>query len=105
MMKFEQLAQPVNDLAACLTKYLKITRTTLERVLDHAQSRGFRVKTSREQALKLLESAINPGKSPTFRSGKAGKWRESFAPEHKSIFKQVAGDLLIRLGYEISNDW
>jgi len=78
---------------------------TLERVLDHAQRCGFVVKTSREQALRVLDSAINPEQSPTFRSGKVGKWRAAFKSSHKKTFKNVAGDLLIRLGYETSNDW
>jgi hypothetical protein len=25
--------------------------------------------------------------------------------EHKNLFKDVAGDLLVRLGYEENNDW
>jgi hypothetical protein len=55
--------------------------------------------------LDSLESAINPSKSPTFRSGKTGEWKKHFTEEHKRIFKDVAGDLLIKLGYEKSNDW
>jgi sulfotransferase 6B1 len=78
---------------------------TLERVLDHAQRRGFTVNTTREQALRVLDSAINPEKSPTFRSGKVGKWRAAFKESHKKIFKDVAGDLLILLGYDETNDW
>ncbi len=77
----------------------------LEKVLDFVEGRGFRVRTSRQQALEALESAIHPQKSPTFRSGKIGKWREVFSEEHKSLFKTVSGDLLIRLGYETSDAW
>ncbi len=55
--------------------------------------------------LDSLESSINPSKSPTFRSGKTGEWKKFFTPEHKKVFKDVAGDLLIRLGYEKNNDW
>jgi len=32
-------------------------------------------------------------------------WRTSFTPENKALFKEVAGDLLIQLGYEKDNDW
>ncbi len=52
-----------------------------------------------------LEAAIDPRRSPTFRSGKTGEWKRYFSPEHKRVFKQVAGDLLIRLGYEQNDDW
>ena len=59
----------------------------------------------REQVFEALESSINPGKSPTFRSGKTGEWKKYFKTEHKKIFNDVAGDLLIRLGYEKNRDW
>ncbi len=50
--------------------------------------------------LDFLETSINPKKSPTFRSGKTGEWKKHFTDEHKRIFKDAAGDLLTRLGYE-----
>ena len=40
-----------------------------------------------------------------FRKGVAGDWRNVFTEEDKSIFKEVAGDLLIELGYEKDNGW
>jgi hypothetical protein len=78
---------------------------TLRRILNHAEKHGFPVNIPRKQALLLLDSAINPETSPTYRSGKTGKWREAFTEEHKSIFKGIAGDLLIRLGYEEDENW
>jgi len=78
---------------------------TLLRVLNHARSRGLNILVREQEALRALESAIDPQKSPTFRSGKIGKWRESFSEAHRLLFKEVAGDLLIRLGYEQNNDW
>jgi len=78
---------------------------TLLKVLDHARGRGFPVNVGEQEALDILKSAIDPAKSPTYRSGKVGKWRESFTEEHKALFKEITGDLLVRLGYEESNDW
>lgn len=77
---------------------------TLDLILDHLLSR-VPLAISRETILDALESSINPGKSPTFRSGKTGEWRKHFTEEHKQIFKDVVGDLLIRLGYEKDKDW
>jgi len=74
-------------------------------VVDYAVSCGFPLESGRDESIKILNAAINPGKSPTYRSGKIGKWRESFTDEHKVIFKEVAGDLLVRLGYERNQDW
>ncbi len=80
-------------------------RGALGVVLDHAVERGFPLKIPREEAISLLEAALNPRKSPTFRSGKAGGWREVFTPAVKRLFKETAGDLLIALGYESDDDW
>jgi sulfotransferase 6B1 len=76
----------------------------LDRILDHFLAR-VSLGTPRLEILNGLEASINPSRSPTFRSGKTGEWKKYFTSEHKRIFKQVAGDLLIQLGYEKDNDW
>ena len=78
---------------------------TLDAMLDEVESTGYRIPTPRGKALKILVRAIQPGKSHTFRSGKTGGWRDHFTEEHKRLFKDVAGDLLVKLGYEKNNDW
>jgi hypothetical protein len=90
LIHFEDL---VNDRAAALNC-----------ILDHLLAR-VPLRTPRQLILEALESSINPGKSPTFRSGKTGEWRKHFTEEHRRMFKEAAGDLLIRLGYESNNDW
>lgn len=74
-------------------------------VLDHAMERGFPIETERARAIQILAKNIDPARSPTFRSGKVGGWKARFTGEHKRLFKEIAGDLLIRLGYEQDNDW
>ena len=78
---------------------------TLNGMLDEVEKTGYRIPTPRDQAIAVLAEAIQPKKSHTFRSGKTGGWREHFTDEHKILFRDVAGDLLVRLGYEKSNDW
>ena len=87
---FEDL---INDRAAALN-----------RIIDHFVAR-VPLHAPRELILEGLESSINPQRSPTFRSGKTGEWKKHFTEEHKKIFKDVAGDLLIRLGYEKDRNW
>lgn len=56
----------------------------------------------------LVQSAIeniSPEKSHTFRSGKAGGWKNIFTDQHKREMKHVAGELLVELGYEQNSDW
>jgi hypothetical protein len=77
---------------------------TLTRIMEHFLARA-PLQTPRNLILHSLETSINPKKSPTFRSGKTGEWRKYFTDEHKRLFKDIAGDLLIRLGYEKEIDW
>lgn len=77
---------------------------SLIRIMDHFLAR-VPLRTPRELILESLEAAINPSRSPTFRSGKTGEWKKYFTDEHKRIFKDVAEELLIRLNYEENNDW
>ena len=77
---------------------------TLNRIIDYFLAR-VPLQVERSRLLESLETSINPSKSPTFRSGKTGEWKKHFTEEHKKIFKDVAGDLLIRLRYEKDNDW
>jgi hypothetical protein len=78
--------------------------STLTCIMDHFLAR-VPLHAPRELILDSLEASINPAKSPTFRSGKTGEWKKHFTEEHKRIFKAVAGDLLVKLGYENDNDW
>lgn len=78
---------------------------SLNGMLDEIQRTGYVIPMPRETALKVLIDAIQPKKSHTFRSGKTGGWRDHFTDEHKQLFKDVAGDLMVQLGYEKSNDW
>jgi hypothetical protein len=77
---------------------------TLNRIIDHFLVR-VPLQSHRQLIVESLESSINPSRSPTFRSGKTGEWKKHFTQQHKKIFKEVAGDLLIKLGYEQDNSW
>jgi len=45
-------------------------------------------------------------KSPLhLRKGIVGDWRNFFSDKHKEIFKEIAGETLIKLGYEKNLDW
>ena len=78
---------------------------TLDAMLNEVEKTGYKIPTPRGQALSILVDAINPKKSHTFRSGKTGGWSQHFTEEHRELFKEVAGDLLVKLGYENNNDW
>jgi hypothetical protein len=85
--------------------FINRRRATLQSMLDAIQATGYRIPDSRSDPLTILERAIEPAKSRTFRSGKPGGWREYFTPAHKRLFLETAGDLLEQLGYESGSGW
>ena len=101
---FEWLEQP-HVMCIRFEDLIDNREATLEAMLDEVGSTGYEIPTPREKALSILGEAIQPKKSHTFRSGKAGGWREHFTDEHKDLFKDIAGDLVVKLGYEKTNDW
>lgn len=77
---------------------------TLDRIANHLLEKS-PLHAPRNLILASLEESINPKKSPTFRSGKTGEWKKHFSEEHKNLFKETAGGLLLTLGYETTMDW
>jgi hypothetical protein len=80
-------------------------QSALNRILDYLESRGFKPHLSRTESAAILEQSIIPKKSGTFRKGKPGDWQEHFTEANKTIFKELAGNILITLGYEEDNLW
>lgn len=78
---------------------------TIHAMLAHLEAAGYRIPLDRQAAVAKVMQAIDPRRSPTFRKGVVGDWRSHFTGEHKRLFKETAGDLLIQLGYEKNNDW
>lgn len=101
---FEWLEQP-HVMCIRYEDLIHDREATLNAMLDEVESTAYEIPVSRQRALSVLVEAIQPKKSRTFRSGKTGGWREHFTDEHKNLFKDVAGELLVRLGYEKNNDW
>jgi hypothetical protein len=101
---FQWLTQP-GVLCLRFEDFINQRDATLGAMLDAVEKTGYKIPTARPECLAILNDAIQPKRSRTFRSGKTGGWREHFTDEHKRLFKDVAGDLLVRLGYEPNNDW
>jgi hypothetical protein len=80
-------------------------QSALRRLLAYLGERGLRLQLPEAQAIAALELAIQPNRSGTFRKGQPGNWREHFTAANRRLFKQVTGDLLVRLGYERDDQW
>jgi hypothetical protein len=67
---------------------------TVERLVEKS---GFERESNRKRGQEDSSSRL--------RRGIAGDWKNVFTGEDKRIFKEVAGDLLIKLGYEKDRNW
>jgi len=76
----------------------------VEQILDYLG-----ISLSAEQVKTQFASrSLNPEESHTFKKGGKGSiggWQAYFKEAHKRAFKDVAGDLLIELGYEKDLAW
>lgn len=78
--------------------------SVIRRMAEHYAKRcGTRLDI--DACVAVMAGAIAPTKSHTFRSGKKSGWRREFTAEHRRLFDQLAGDLLIELGYERDRSW
>lgn len=78
---------------------------TLGKMLAHLETCGLRIPMDKSKALEILNTAMSPNRSPTFRSGTSGGWRQYFSENNIELFKEVSGDLLVKLGYEDTMAW
>ena len=92
MVKFEELVGPKGGGSA------EAQRRTVERVAAHVG-----IETD-ERTMRLVEEKLF-GVGRTFRKGQSGGWRLEFTEEHVRATKEVAGPLLVELGYETGPDW
>jgi len=66
----------------------------------------FGVEDFIDEAVKELSfSKLSKKNKNHLRKGKSGDWKNFFTDNHKEIFKRIAGDLLIKLGYEKDTSW
>jgi hypothetical protein len=61
------------------------------------------IRCSQKKVQEIAESLF--GGTSTFRRGAIGSWRSCFTEEHKRLFKEMAGQLLIDMEYEGDYDW
>jgi hypothetical protein len=80
-------------------------KVTLNRMIDHLERAGVGFQGDREALHAMLDRAMSPARSLTYRAGVAGAWREHFTKANIAHFKEATGDLLQVLGYEKSTDW
>ncbi len=66
----------------------------LRRVLGHLH-----LPMAADVIAEAVELGLRPERSPTYRVGRSGRWRERFTPALLALYERETGDLDARLGY------
>jgi hypothetical protein len=91
MVRFEDLVGPEGGGSE------EAQRLVVERVAGHLG-----VPVGEETMRAVKEGLFGVGR--TFRKGQVGGWRQEFSPEHEQAVEEVAGPLLVELGYDSTPD-
>jgi hypothetical protein len=96
-VRYEDLLERPNEEVERLLGFLGVD--TDERLVEHCVSSASFEKLSRGRK----RGQEDP--SSFYRKGIAGDWKYLFDKRDRQIYKEEAGELLIRLGYEKNGDW
>jgi hypothetical protein len=93
---YEALLQEGESVLQELLEFLSIP-SDLDTVKDMLYQSSFPFLTGRQRG----------EEDPTsfYRKGVAGDWKHHFTEDDKKLFKEIAGDVLIKLGYEKDFNW
>jgi hypothetical protein len=84
---------------------VSVSRDAVIQQMAQLYTRRCSIAVDIDACVRAMTRAIAPAKSHTFRTGKKSGWRKEFTSEQCRLFDQVAGDLLIELGYERDHSW
>ncbi len=75
-------------------------RPTIAQQMAHFYAERSTTDCDVHACVRTMLACVAPHKSHTFRSGKKAGWKREFNAEHRRLFDEVAGELLVELGYE-----
>ena len=96
-VRYEDLLERPHEEVERLLGFLGVD--TDERLVEHCVGSASFEKLSRGRE----RGQEDP--SSFYRKGVAGDWKNHFSEEDRRVFKEEAGELLIRLGYEKNGGW
>ena len=105
-----RLYRPWITSATCTAiQFERLVSTTTQgetlRQIAHASDRNSKDPIDEQAIIGGMRNAIKPTMSHTFRAAKIAGWKCAMTDANKRLFKEVAGHLIIELGYEANNQW
>jgi hypothetical protein len=96
-IKYEDLIEDEESIFYSIFKHYGLNEAAIDTCLKIAKKHSFKNTTNRKIGEVKLKSHL--------RSGRPGEWKELFGEEHKREFKNLLGDVVVKLGYEVNNTW
>lgn len=96
-IKYEDIIHNESEVFYQIFKHYQFSEPAIQNCLKIAEKFSFKNKS------RCKKGEIN--NKSHLRSGRTGEWLEIFTNRHKERFKELFGDVLIKLGYETNNDW
>lgn len=96
-IKYEDIIYNEEEYFYKIFKHYGFNQEAILKCQDIANRFSFKKKSKRELGQIKKNSHV--------RSGRPGQWRDFFDEEHKEQFKELFGDVLIKLGYESNDSW
>ncbi len=95
-LRYEQMFGDEDEAFAVLFEHYGFTSEAIENGLRIAKRYSFGALASNDRQTRSTSH---------LRSGKSGQWEKVFSDQHKSVFKELLGDVLIQTGYETNFGW
>lgn len=102
VLRFEQNIKHTRDTLTQIGQELELKPLYVEPLLPKRRQSGSRWEDYWLRLTRNFESTTIVGR---YDGEKPPKWQEAFTPEDREFFHQQAGDMLIRLGYEVDDAW
>ena len=99
--KYEDIIRNEEKVFYKIFKHYSFNEKAIKNCINIAEQFNFKNQSKRK--LETIKRTIKHNLH--LRSGRIGEWQELFTEDHKQQFKELFGDILIKLGYETSNDW
>jgi hypothetical protein len=96
-LRYEDIMHNEQAVFYQIFKHYQFGEEAIENCINIAEKFSFNNQRNRRKGMNNQKSHL--------RSGRTGEWREIFNEYHKRQFKELFGDVLIKLGYETSHDW
>lgn len=95
-LRFEDLTEKPFETISVIWKFLGVETEGMEKIVESEM----RKNPDADWQKKVASELISP-----LEKGKSGSWKDLFTEEDKNIFKGIAGDELIKWGYEKDFNW